>query len=356
MTGGAFARRELAKILKRLAGGKFDLASVELLKRRRSTVYHLVFRRRTRGKTSLDFRGPHSRRSLPGGSALSIAIGLQRLGVNDVALATALAEKDHSCFAQIQAAAKQHSVKMLSSFGNQRDAVTVIVCGVPRKKGRSIVLPYKSSYDVRPQKTLGAIRAAVSGVTHVIATGIRRPDELPFIARAFAIVRQENPSATTYFMPNAALLHPDDRELRGSLKAVFAVTSIWQLNAPEAKIYRRSRMPTLEQRVKALARLGGVPITIVTRGVRGAVAVINGEYCEVPSTRVPVVDDAGAGDAFAVGFLAALDLGCTADECLRLAAWTAGKNIAHVGGWAGNPYRAAFVAQLEKLRQSTSTS
>lgn len=351
MTRGAYARRELAKILKRFSGGKFDLASYECLQRKNDVVCRFVFLRRTRGKTSLYLIGPRSIYSLPGGSALAIAIGLKRLGANDVALATALAEEEEesSCFAHIQAAAKRHHVRMLPSFGNQCDAATFIIYGVPRKHGRSIVLPHKPPYAVRPKETLQAIRAA-SGVTHAIATGIRRADEVPFIAAAFQAARKNNPSVITYFMPNVALLRRTPTQLRKSLKEVLQHTSIWQMNASEAGIYLPQRNPTIQGRVESLARLGGVPTTIVTRGARGASAFINGTYYEVSPATGLVVDDAGAGDAFAVGFLAALDLGCTPDECLQLAAWVAGKNIAHVGGWAGNPSQAAFAAELQRLR------
>lgn len=59
----------------------------------------------------------------------------------------------------------------------------------------------------------------------------------------------------------------------------------------------------------AVARSWGRPLTVVTRGADGAVAVLDGgDQLEVPGRQVEVVDTVGAGDSFTGGLLSVLDL------------------------------------------------
>ncbi|MFF1510991.1 carbohydrate kinase [Streptomyces sp. NPDC058326] len=47
----------------------------------------------------------------------------------------------------------------------------------------------------------------------------------------------------------------------------------------------------------------GVPLVVITRGERGAVASLNGERAAVPAPTADVVDTVGAGDSFTAGLL-----------------------------------------------------
>ena len=98
-----------------------------------------------------------------------------------------------------------------------------------------------------------------------------------------------------------------------------------------------------EEEVKAIAELddfdaavgamqGKVPLLVVTRGERGAVAVEGGERVEAPAASVAtVVDTTGAGDLFAAGFLAGHAARRPLDASLRLGALAAGEVIGHFG-------------------------
>ena len=75
-----------------------------------------------------------------------------------------------------------------------------------------------------------------------------------------------------------------------------------------------------------------VPILVVTRSERGAIAVEGGSRVDVPAEPVDkVVDTTGAGDLFAAGFLAGLSQGRPLDQSLRMGAIAAAEVISHYG-------------------------
>lgn len=75
-----------------------------------------------------------------------------------------------------------------------------------------------------------------------------------------------------------------------------------------------------------------VPVLVVTRSEKGAVAAANGERASVAAEPVAkVVDTTGAGDLFAAGFLFGHVRGRPLGECLRLGAICAAEIISHYG-------------------------
>ena len=75
-----------------------------------------------------------------------------------------------------------------------------------------------------------------------------------------------------------------------------------------------------------------VPILVVTRSEKGALAVEGGRRVEVAAEPVEtVVDTTGAGDLFAAGFLAGLSQSRPLDQCLRIGAIAAAEVISHYG-------------------------
>jgi sugar/nucleoside kinase (ribokinase family) len=83
----------------------------------------------------------------------------------------------------------------------------------------------------------------------------------------------------------------------------------------------------------ALAALEGqVPLTIITRSQRGAVASDQGMRVDVPAHPVVhVVDTTGAGDLFAAGFLFGRVRGRSVEESLGIATLAASEVISHFG-------------------------
>jgi sugar/nucleoside kinase (ribokinase family) len=89
-----------------------------------------------------------------------------------------------------------------------------------------------------------------------------------------------------------------------------------------------------------------VPVLVVTRSEKGAVAVADGERAEIAAEPVDeVVDTTGAGDQFAAGFLFGHVRGRPLKECLRIGAICAAEVISHYG-----PRCEADLQQLLKER------
>jgi sugar/nucleoside kinase (ribokinase family) len=75
-----------------------------------------------------------------------------------------------------------------------------------------------------------------------------------------------------------------------------------------------------------------VPLLVVTRSEKGAIAVEAGRRTDVPAEPVGhVVDTTGAGDLFAAGFLTGQARGRTIGESLRMGAIAAAEVISHYG-------------------------
>ena len=75
-----------------------------------------------------------------------------------------------------------------------------------------------------------------------------------------------------------------------------------------------------------------VPVLVVTRSEKGAVAICGDERAEVAAEPVEeVVDTTGAGDLFAAGFLFGLVRGKPLAACLKLGAVCAAEIISHYG-------------------------
>jgi sugar/nucleoside kinase (ribokinase family) len=75
-----------------------------------------------------------------------------------------------------------------------------------------------------------------------------------------------------------------------------------------------------------------VPVLVVTRSVKGAVALAGGERAEVPAEPIAkLVDTTGAGDLFAAGFLAGQARGKSLETSLKLGAIAAAEVIQHYG-------------------------
>ena len=90
-----------------------------------------------------------------------------------------------------------------------------------------------------------------------------------------------------------------------------------------------------------------VPLLVVTRSEKGAIAVAGAERAEVGAERVAaVVDTTGAGDLFAAGFLAGQAQGRGLEDSLRIGAIAAAEVISHYGARPEADLRALVAERL----------
>ena len=116
------------------------------------------------------------------------------------------------------------------------------------------------------------------------------------------------------------------------------------LFANEAEIQALAGVPHFDSAVKAIAPK--VPLLVVTRSEKGAVAIASGDRAEVAAEPAEVIDTTGAGDLFAAGFLAGLAQGRGLEASLRLGAIAAAEVISHYGARPEADLKALAAARL----------
>jgi sugar/nucleoside kinase (ribokinase family) len=117
------------------------------------------------------------------------------------------------------------------------------------------------------------------------------------------------------------------------------------LFANEAEILSLTGESELDAAVAATAPR--VPLLVVTRSEKGALAVEGGRRADVPAEHVDqVVDTTGAGDLFAAGFLAGQAQGRPIEERLRMGAIAAAEVISNIGARPEVDLQAMVAARL----------
>lgn len=117
---------------------------------------------------------------------------------------------------------------------------------------------------------------------------------------------------------------------RDDFRALIAAGQIDILFANEHELAALTGLEDFHEGIALLAP--ELPVLVVTRSEKGAVAISGGEQAEVRAEPVArVVDTTGAGDLFAAGFLFGHVRGRPLAECLRLGAICAAEVISHYG-------------------------
>lgn len=99
---------------------------------------------------------------------------------------------------------------------------------------------------------------------------------------------------------------------------------------------------------EAVANIAGkVPLAVVTRSEKGALALAGGERVQVPAQPIErVVDTTGAGDLFAAGFLHGQAQGLDLEASLTMGAVCAAEIISHYGARAECDLKALVAQKL----------
>lgn len=111
-----------------------------------------------------------------------------------------------------------------------------------------------------------------------------------------------------------------------------------------------TRVSGKEDYAEALLEISswGPKIVIGTQGVRGCMAVVDGEVITVPAYRVDAVDTTGAGDVFHGAFLAGWLQGMDILENIRFASAVSALKCTKIGGRAGIPTSAAALELMAR--------
>lgn len=176
---------------------------------------------------------------------------------------------------------------------------------------------------------------SIISYTHPFSDPTRRVHELITHQIDLALLSARHPYARSIaaecfaqHVPIALSLswHPEFL-MSSALKQLFPYAHYLFANVPEALIVTEE-----SNFLKALGSLAQmIPEVMVTRGAQGVVAMIEGEFFDVPAPPAIMVDATGAGDVFAATYLAAALRGIKPLNRLKYANRAAAHAIEAVG-------------------------
>lgn len=131
-----------------------------------------------------------------------------------------------------------------------------------------------------------------------------------------------------------------------SLKMLGAMADIIKMNAEELDLVAGTELSHLSQteKISFISDFLGCHTICITRGDAGAIALLNGRFCEHPGFKVEVMDTVGAGDAFLATFIAGL-LKSNAPEDILQKACAIGAFVASNRG-ANPPYDHLKISEI----------
>ena len=107
-----------------------------------------------------------------------------------------------------------------------------------------------------------------------------------------------------------------------------------------SEYYYQKRFENMSLRESCEAvRAIGPPVVWFTLGARGCVGLLDGEYHELPSYKVDVMDTTGAGDVFHGAYLVAMMDGMSHRECAQFSSAVSAIKCTYPGGRTGIPSR-----------------
>jgi 2-dehydro-3-deoxygluconokinase len=200
-----------------------------------------------------------------------------------------------------------------------------------------------------PDEALAGVRLVhLTGITLALSDGAA--DLVRDLAR-----RAHEHGAQVVFDPNwRPALWPSPAEAAAAQSDVLPFVDWYLCGEEEGQVVFGTSDPVS---TLAAACAGGAGAAVVRVGARGAIVRdSNGITTEVPSVReVTVVDEIGAGDAFAAGFAFGLLQGWRPPDCARLGNVLAAFALEGTGDWETLPRLTEIVDQLRpELRSAAS--
>ena len=282
------------------------------------------------------------------GAESNVVIGLSRLG-HRTALITKLGFDELSEFIMMTLKSEGVGTRWVKREEGRTCGVYIIQRNYP-VPGKNDVVYFRRdsaastiSPEDLPERALKHVRVFhLSGITPALSSScLEASTHASKLAKKFGALFSFDPNhrKKLWSMERAA---PVYRKLTSSADLLF-------LDTTEATIIlgKQSRNAGPESLVKALAKLG--PETVVLKmGAEGGLgAWMGGEFLQIASYKVDVVDNIGAGDAVVAGFLSGVLRGKDAATCLRWAAACSAMVVQRRGDFENLPTRPDLQAFIE---------
>ncbi|MFF0430984.1 carbohydrate kinase [Streptomyces sp. NPDC004327] len=238
--------------------------------------------------------GELSLRVLPGGGPANTAVALARLGTP----ARFLGRLSDDVFGRLFRAHLESSGVDLTAAVRAPEPSTLAVAELD---GRG-----QASYSFHAQGTADwQWTADELAATDLASTACLHSGSLALVREPGAAVVEEflgraSATATVSVDPNVRPLLVGSEVYREHLPRWCALADILRLSEDDLELLLPAH--TIE-RACDVWHAAGVPLVVITRGDRGAVASLDGERVVVPSPPTDVVDTVGAGDSFTAGLL-----------------------------------------------------
>ncbi len=260
-------------------------------------------------------------REVSGGSAANTLAGLAALGANCAFIGQVADDQLGEVFAHDIRAGGIH----FATPARPADPPTARCLIFVSPDGQRTMNTYLGASQFLPAEALDL--EVISDASVLYLEGYLWDPEEPRAAMRRAISAARNAGRKVAFTLSDAFViarHGDD------FRALIDAGEIDILFANEHEL---AALTGVEDFEAGLAQLSPkVPVLVVTRSEKGAVAAANGERASVAAEPVAkVVDTTGAGDLFAAGFLFGHVRGQPLGECLRLGAICAAEIISHYG-------------------------
>ena len=275
-------------------------------------------------------------REISGGSAANTLAGLAALGANCAFIGQVADDQLGEVFA--------HDIRAggiaFATPARAGDPPTARCLIFVTPDGQRTMNTFLGASQFLPEAALDL--AAIASARVLYLEGYLWDPEEPRAAMRKAIAAARDAGRKVAFTLSDAFVidrHGDD------FRALIAAGQIDILFANEVELAALTGCEDFEEGIEQLA--AQVPLLVVTRSEKGAVAVAHGERTGVPAEPVDkVVDTTGAGDLFAAGFLFGHVRGRPVADCLKLGAICASEIISHYGARPEADLQALAAARL----------
>jgi 2-dehydro-3-deoxygluconokinase len=251
------------------------------------------------------------RRSIAGAES-NVAIGLARLGIRS----GWISRVGDDGFGEYICQAVCHEGVDVSHVEVDPTRPTGLMIKELRAGGKSRVLYYRSGSAASALSAETLPLSYLKSASHLHLTGITPALSASCAAAAWAAVQAvKDAGATMSFDVNLREKFSAEQSLT-LLEPFMRAADVLFIGEDEAvRLFGLRNRRDIQSALQAL----DLPIVILKQGAAGASTCASNEWVHAPGYEVPVVDEVGAGDAFAAAFLAAMLGGEPLEDALRMA-------------------------------------